>query len=166
MSGLMVAAWELFGFYMPVFGHSIGLSASTIGMIMGTAATATFATRFCLPFFLRRFPQQTVLSSFMLVAAGGYVLLPLLGVAFAIAACAFVIGFGIGVAQPISMSLAYDRSPAGRAGEVTGLRLTANNLARIFIPMTAGSVGAFFGVAPVFWLNAGMLTVISWMAKR
>jgi MFS family permease len=56
MSGLMVAAWELFGFYMPVFGHSIGLSASTIGMIMGTAATATFATRFCLPFFPAPFP--------------------------------------------------------------------------------------------------------------
>lgn len=48
MSGLMVAAYELFGFYMPVFGHSIGLSASTIGVIMGTYAIATFLTRFYL----------------------------------------------------------------------------------------------------------------------
>ena len=49
MSGLMVAAYELFGFYTPVFGHSIGLSASTIGIVMGTYATATFLTRFFLP---------------------------------------------------------------------------------------------------------------------
>ena len=45
-SGLIVAAYELFGFYMPVFGHSAGLSASSIGLVMGAYATATFLTRF------------------------------------------------------------------------------------------------------------------------
>ena len=166
MSGMMVAAWELFGFYMPVFGHSIGLSASTIGVIMGAYAVATFLTRFCLPLILRRVPQQQVLSFFMLLAACSFLLLPFLSSAYPIMVIAFAIGFGMGVAQPISMSMAFERSPAGRAGEVTGLRLTANNVARIVIPLTAGSLGAVFGVAPVFWLNAMMLMAISWLAKR
>lgn len=166
MSGLMVAAWELFGFYMPVFGHSIGLSASTIGVVMGIYAVATFLTRFFLPLFLRRIRQEQALSFFMLLAACGFLLLPFLGHAYAIMVIAFAIGFGMGVAQPISMAMAFERSPVGRAGEVTGLRLTANNVARIVIPLTAGSLGTLFGVAPVFWLNAITLMAISWLAKR
>jgi hypothetical protein len=43
-SGLIVAAYELFGFYMPVFGHSAGLSASAIGLIMGAYGSRSRGT--------------------------------------------------------------------------------------------------------------------------
>src|SRR5882672_3858325 len=75
MSGLMVAANELFAFYTPVFGHSIGLSASTIGVVMGCYAAATFLTRFFLPLLMRRISSQQVLSFSMLLAAAGFLLL-------------------------------------------------------------------------------------------
>jgi cyanate permease len=166
MSGLMVAAYELFGFYMPVFGHSIGLSASTIGVIMGTYATATFLTRFVLPFLLRSVRQDQVLFAFMLLAAGGFVLMPFLRDVPLIMIATFGIGFGLGVGQPISMTMSFSQSPAGRTGEVTGLRLTANNIARIVIPLTAGALGATFGIVPVFWMNAANLGLISWLARR
>ena len=166
MSGLMVAGYELFGFYMPVFGYSIGLSASTIGVIMGTYATATFTTRFVLPLILRRVQPQQVLFAFMLLAAGGFVLMPFLRSVYAIMLVTFAIGFGMGVGQPISMTMAFNRSPAGRTGEVTGLRLTANNLARIVIPLTAGALGTAFGMVPVFWMNAVNLSAVSWLARR
>jgi MFS family permease len=162
MSGLMVAAYELFGFYMPVFGHSIGLSASTIGVIMGTYAAATFLTRFVLPFLLRSVRQDQILFAFMLLAAGGFVLMPFLHIMIA----TFGIGFGLGVGQPISMTMSFSQSPAGRTGEVTGLRLTANNIARIVIPLTAGALGGTFGIVPVFWMNAANLGLISWLARR
>lgn len=64
------------------------------------------------------------------------------------------------------MMLAFERSPAGRTGEVTGLRLTANNVARIVVPLIGGALGTAFGAAPVFWMNALNLTVISWLARR
>lgn len=166
MSGLMVAGYELFGFYMPVFGYSIGLSASTIGVIMGTYATATFATRFVLPLILRRLQPQQVLFAFMLLAAGGFLVMPFLRGVYAIMLVTFAIGFGMGVGQPISMTMAFNRSPAGRTGEVTGLRLTANNLARIVIPLTAGALGTAFGMVPVFWMNAVNLSAVSWLARR
>ena len=153
-SGLIVAAYELFGFYMPVFGHSAGFSASTIGLIMGTYATATFLTRFFLPVLLRTQSPQQVLSFFMLLAAAGFLLMPLLRDAWLVMLVSFAIGIGMGVGQPISMTMAFNRSPTGRTGEVTGLRLTANNVARIVIPLTAGALGATFGVFPVFWMNA------------
>jgi hypothetical protein len=81
-------------------------------------------------------------------------------------AVTFTIGLGLGAGQPISMTMAFNQSPAGRTGEVTGLRLTANNVARIVIPLTAGALGAAFGMVPVFWMNAANLAAISWLAKR
>ena len=166
MSGLMVAAYELFGFYMPVFGHSVGLSASTIGVIMGTYATATFLTRFFLPLLLRRTRPQQVLFAFMLLAACGFLLMPFLRNVYLIMLVSFAIGIGMGVGQPISMTMAYNNSPAGRTGEVTGLRLTANNIARIVIPLTAGALGTAFGMVPVFRMNAVNLTVVSFLARK
>jgi MFS family permease len=166
MSGMMVASYELYGFYMPVFGHSIGLSASTIGIILATYATATFLSRFFLPLVLRRMPPGQVLFYFMLFAAGAFLLLPFLRSVGLLMMVSFIIGLGTGVGQPLSMTLSYERSPAGRTGEVTGLRLTFNNISRIVIPLTAGALGTAFGVTPVFWLNAVNLTAISWLARR
>ena len=61
-----------------------------------------------------------------------------------------ILSIGSGVGQPLSMTISYERSPAGRTGEVTGLRLTFNNISRIVIPLASGTLGAALGVAPVY----------------
>ena len=165
-SGLMVAAGELYVFYMPIHGHAVGLSASSIGMVLGTYAAAGFVARFLLPVVMRRLPGPRVLSLGMLIAAVGYLVLPLAPHFAPLVAISCAIGLAMGVAQPLSMTMAFDRSPAGRTGEVTGLRLTANNVARVVIPVVSGSLGAAFGSAPVFWMNAANLAAISWLARR
>ena len=67
------------------------------------------------------------------------------------------------MSQPLTLNLTYNRSPAGRAGEVTGLRLTINNITHIAVPLGAGSLGALLGIAPVFWASAGILLVSGWL---
>ena len=166
MSGLMVASYELYAFYLPIYGRSAGLSASAIGVIMATYATATFLSRFFLPVVMRRMRANEVMFWFMLLSACGFLVLPLLRAQFALMVVSFAIGIGSGVGQPLSMTLSFERSPAGRTGEVTGLRLTANNIARIVIPLVSGSLGAAFGSAPVFWMNAANLATISWLSRR
>jgi MFS family permease len=166
MSGLMVASYELYAFYMPLHAHSKGLSASAIGIIMATYAAATFLSRFFLPFVMRSLSTAQVLSRFMLISACGFVLIPLLETQVLLMLVSFAIGIGSGVGQPLSMTVAFERSPAGRAGEVTGLRLTFNNISRIVIPLVSGSLGALLGSAPVFWMNAANLLTISWLARR
>ncbi|MCW5605631.1 MAG: MFS transporter, partial [Burkholderiales bacterium] len=166
MSGLIVTAWDLFGFYVPIYAHSIGLSASGIGVILGAYAAAAFLTRFAIAAILRRWRGDRVMMAAMLLAACGFVAFPLFTGMPMLIAIAFVIGLGLGCGQPLSMMMAYERSPAGRAGEVTGLRLTANNVSRIIIPIVAGTVGTAFGAAPVFWLNALNLAAVSWMSRR
>jgi predicted acyltransferase len=64
------------------------------------------------------------------------------------------------------MTLAFDRSPAGRTGEVTGLRLIVNNLARSAVPVLSGALGAAFGTTPVFWMNALSLVTASYLSRK
>lgn len=165
-SGLCVASAELFAFYVPVFSHSIGLSASTIGVILGAYAVAVFVTRFMLPAMIRRWRADQIMSIMMLVAALAFAIFPLMRSIYPLIAMALVIGFGVGCAQPLLMSLSYEKSPPGRTGEVTGLRFTANNIARVTIPLVSGALGVLLGAAPVFWLNAVNLTAVSWLSRR
>lgn len=166
MSGLMVSAWELYIFYLPLHGLAIGLSASTIGIVLGVYAAAALTVRFLLPIILRHTTTLRLTSVAMIGAAAAFIALPWIHHVILLTAASFTIGLLLGICQPVMMMLAYERSPAGRTGEVTGLRLTANNVARIVVPLIGGAVGAAFGAAPVFWLNAVSLAAISWLARR
>jgi MFS family permease len=166
MSGLMVAAWEMYIFYMPLHGHNLGLSASTIGVVLGVYAVGAFFVRFLLPLLLARTTPVRLLANAMLLGAAAYAMLPAIHLSWLLIGASFTIGLVLGVCQPLSMSLAFDRSPEGRTGEVTGLRLTANNVARIVVPIIAGALGTTAGAAPVFWLNATNLLAVSWLARR
>ena len=165
-SALIVAAWDLFAFYLPVYAHTHGLSASAVGTILGTFAVAAFLTRFVLPALTRRWRGENIISCAMIISAAGFSLTPLFTTTYPLMATAFLIGLGLGCGQPISMMMSYDRSPPGRTGEVTGLRLTANNVARVLIPVAAGALGAAVGIAPVFWINALSLTGVSYASRR
>ena len=166
ISGLSVASSELFAFYVPVFTHQIGLSATTTGLILGSYSVAILLTRFMLGSLTRRLKPEQIMFGFLLFAAVAFAAFPLLRSAYALMTVAFMIGIGVGCTQPLLMSISYDQSPAGRAGEVTGLRLTANNIARVVMPLLSGAIGAAVGASPVFWLNALNLAAISFMSRR
>ena len=166
ISGLSVASAELFAFYVPVYSHHVGLPATMTGLILGAYAIAVLTTRFMLGALTRRLRPDQIMFGFLLVAACGFAAFPLFHTGHMLMAVAFVIGIGVGCTQPLLMSISYEKSPAGRAGEVTGLRLTANNIARIVMPLLSGALGTALGASPVFWLNALNLASISFMSRR
>jgi MFS family permease len=166
VSGLVTTGWDLYVFYVPIYGHSIGLSASTIGTILGAFAAATFIVRVLLPVLTRRFSVEYVLAAAMALAA--LLFLPFTFITFvpALLALSFCIGLTLGVSQPLTLNLTYNRSPKGRSGEVTGLRLTINNITHIGVPLAAGSVGALLGITPVFWVSAAILGASGYLTLR
>jgi MFS family permease len=70
---------------------------------------------------------------------------------------AFLLGLGLGSAQPLTIMLTYHHAPPGRSGEALGMRLMVNKITQISIPLVFGGIGAVFGLAPVFWANAAFL---------
>ncbi len=166
LSGLIVAATDLFAFYLPVYGHELHFSATMIGVLLGVYAFAGILTRFAMPALLRRWRAERVMFGCLLFAAAAFAAFPLSSNLYFMLPMTFFLGLGLGCGQPLSMTIAYNRSPPGREGEVTGLRLTANNLSRVVIPVVCGALGAAWGAAPVFWFNAINLIAVSFMVGR
>ncbi len=165
-SGIISSAWDLFQFYLPVYGYSIGLSASAIGTILGVFALATFVIRIGLPRFITLAPEAAILTYAIFVAAAAFVLFPFFQSAAALAAIAFLLGLGCGCGQPLSMSLIYALSPPGRVAESSGLRVTVNNFAHMVIPLLFGSLGTAFGFFPVFISNSALLVAGGFLMRR
>ena len=169
-SGIIAAAYDLFQFYMPIYGHAMGLSASAIGVVIGFCALATFTIRVALPRLVERLSEWDVLTYAIFVAGGAFVLFPFFRDAFSLAAISFLLGLGIGCGQPMSMSLIYSLSPRGRGAESAGLRVMVNNFAHLAMPLIFSSLGAALGFFPVFLSNSALLVaggaLMRWSSAR
>jgi MFS family permease len=164
--GIIGSAQDLFQFYMPVYGHAIGLSASAIGTVLGMVALAAFVIRAAMPFIVKRLGEATILTSAIFVAALAYLLLPFFVNAYALAVIAFLLGLGVGCAQPMIMSLLYVLAPAGRIAEAIGLYKTLRSVTHVVIPIFFGSVGTAFGFKTVFLSNSGILAFGGYLQSR
>jgi len=161
-SGLISVAWDLYLFYFPIYGHSIGLSASAIGMVISTFAAAVFAIRVALPGLTRRLSEFQILLYAIGFAGAVFLLFPLFRDPYLLAAASFLLGLGCGVGQPMSMSLIYSLAPPGRASEGAGLRVTFNHFTHLVVPLAFGGIGTAFGFAPVFLSCSAVLIGGSW----
>jgi MFS family permease len=157
MSGVTLTGIELFTFYFPVYGRSIDLSASAIGMVMSSYAVAAFIVRMGMARATRSMGEIGVLTASLFVAGATYMLVPLVHHAALLAAVAFLLGLGLGCAQPLTILLTYNHAPVGRSGEALGMRLTVNKLTQIIVPVVFGGIGSAFGLLPVFWANGAFL---------
>ena len=78
----------------------------------------------------------------------------------------FVLGLGAGCCAPLSMTLSYNRAPAGRAGEAIGLRQTVNKAIESTVPALFGALSTALGFAPVYFLGAFLLAAGGWLMHR
>jgi MFS family permease len=157
MSGVTLTGIELFTFYFPVYGRSIGLTASAIGLVMSSYAVAAFIVRMFMGAASRRMGEAGVLTASLFIAGVTYTLVPLVSGAPLLAFVAFLLGIGLGCAQPLTILLTYNHAPPGRSGEALGMRLTVNKLTQIAVPLAFGALGSAFGLLPVFWANGAFL---------
>src|SRR2546428_3452592 len=127
-SGLLATAWDTFTFAIPIYGSAIGLSASSIGLVLGSFSVATFVIRVLLPAISRRLAPWPLLTVSLATAGATFLPFPLLERAGLLAALAFVLGLGLGMSQPMVMALLHNTAPAGRAGEAGGIPLNAGHL--------------------------------------
>ena len=167
VSGLLSMGWDLFTFMVPLQGARIGLSASTIGIIMGTFGAATFVVRLAMPWIARHCSEWQTLAGALAVTAFVYLLFPLFTAVPVLMALAFLLGLGLGACQPMVMSLIHIAAPAGRTGEAVGVRTTVMNASHTVLPLTFGALGALFGgLTPIFWILAVIMGGSAWFAAR
>ena len=158
-SAVVMTGLDLFQLYMPLYGHSVGLSASTIGMTLGAFAAAGFVTRALIPLLVKHYTEPAIMMYSLFLAAAAIALIPFFTNTVVLCVVCFVLGLGMGLGQPLAVILTYNFSPPGRAGEALGLRIAINNSMHVVAPSTFGAIGSLVGLAPVFWVTAAFLIV-------
>jgi MFS family permease len=166
VNALLAVAWDLHSFFVPIYGATIGLSASRIGVILAAFAAATFIVRLFMAWIARRFSEFQVLATAMFIAATAYALFPFVKEVGPLMALSFALGLALGCAQPMVMSLLHSIAPAGRMGEAVGVRMSIINASTFAMPLLFGAVGSTLGLAPVFWTIGAALAGGGFFARR
>jgi MFS family permease len=170
-TALVSMSWDLQTFVIPVHGTRVGLSASEIGFVLGSFALATFTIRLAMPWLSQRFTEWQVLTYTLFCATLAFGLFPFFSSLSPLIAVAFLLGLGLGAAQPNVMSLVHSRSPQGRVGEALGLRSMIIHSSQVSLPLVFGAFGSVLGAAAMFWTMAvlvctGGVAAVRWGKHR
>jgi MFS family permease len=156
-SGIILTGVGLYEFYFPIYGNTLGLSASTIGIIISCNAIAFIISRLLMQWLVSKFKEESILGGCLTLAAVAFFLIPIFEQPVFLMFISFLMGLGMGCCQPLSIVMAYNRSPKGRTGEVLGIRLTVNKTVQFLVPLLFGSVSSLIGFFPIFWSNAFLM---------
>ena len=145
------SCWDVHTFVVPVLGFERGISASSIGAILGAFALAAAVVRVALPFAAPHVLEYKIITAAMLATCVLFAVYPFMHSALAMGVCSVLLGLVLGVVQPMIMSTLHQITPQERHGEALGLRLMAINASSVVMPILFGTAGAVAGVSVVFW---------------
>jgi MFS family permease len=165
---LLSAGLNMYQIYMPVYAHSIDLSASAIGIILAMNSSAAFVSRFGLPRLIRELGEERLLGYAFFLGAASLLLIPVFKIPALLALISFSFGLGMGCGQPIVIMLMYANSRDGRSGEALGLKVMTNQLTKLVAPVLFGAIASGLGLLAMFWINAALMAAagsVSWSAR-
>lgn len=162
---VLSGAWDTHAFIVPIYGVSIGLSATTIGTVLACFSLATFVIRLALPYIQKHVRPWTLLVSATISAGCIFLLYPLFREISFLLTLSFILGLALGGSQPSLLALMHQHSPPGRTAETVGLRLALLNSTQVMLPMSFGALGNAIGIAPLFWAYALLLYGSSWLNR-
>jgi predicted MFS family arabinose efflux permease len=157
VSILLGSAWDLFNFVMPIHGSHLGFSASTIGLILGCFSGATIVVRLAMQWLSRHYSEWQILASALVLALICYAIFPFMKTPMSIMIVTAALGLALGSSQPNVLALLHHASPAGRAAEAVGIRVTISNASQVVLPLAFGAAGAALGLFAIFWGMGAMI---------
>ena len=149
---MLSSCWDVHTFVVPILGHERGFSASVVGFILGSFAVASALIRVVLPKVAKHLEEFRILTIAMVMTALIFAVYPFTQSSMGMGVCSVLLGFALGVVQPMVMSTLHQITPHHRQGEALGLRIMTVNASSVLMPMLFGVAGAVVGIGPVFWL--------------
>ncbi|MFF5304450.1 MFS transporter [Streptomyces sp. NPDC013161] len=162
----VLSATDILTAYLPVVGEHRGIAPSVIGVLLSIRAAATIACRLVLTPLLELLGRAALLIATCLLAgvlcAGIALPLPVWAIGLMLA----ILGFCLGVGQPLSMTTVVQAAPDDARSTALALRLTGNRLGQVAAPAGAGLVAGVAGVAAPFVMLGALLVLSAGVALR
>jgi MFS family permease len=163
---VMAACWDAHSFVVPVLGHARGLSASSIGVVLGAFALAVLGVRIAISRWAERLDEARALPGAMALAAAVCLLYGLLPGTAGMAFGSALLGLALGAVQPMVMARLHQMVPAERHGQALGVRMLATNLATLGVPLAFGLMAGVAGALSPLWLMAVLMLLALRPARR
>ncbi|TXI20073.1 MAG: MFS transporter [Roseateles sp.] len=163
---VMSASWDAHSFVVPVVGHARGLSASSIGMVLGSFAVAATLVRLAIVRFADDLDELRALRTAMVVALLTFLAYAWLPGTVGLIAGSALLGAALGSVQPMILAMLHKVTPPDRHGQALGLRMLTVNGATVGMPAAFGLLAAATVLAAPMWLMAAALAAAWWPARR
>ncbi|HEX6578318.1 MAG TPA: MFS transporter [Jiangellaceae bacterium] len=161
----VLTAVDLLVAYLPLVGREHGLSPAFVGLLLSVRGLATLASRLALPVLMASLGRRMTLGGNLFAAGLAFAALSVATRPAVFLALVVVIGFGLGVGQPITASWVAGQAPADRVAAALALRLTGNRAGQLLLPAVAGLAAGLGGTTLVFGA-AGLALIGSTLSVR
>jgi predicted MFS family arabinose efflux permease len=163
----ILSAVDILVAYLPVYGVANSIPIETVGLLLAIRGAASMASRSLMIPLRRLIGRRLLLIGSMVLPAVAFLIFPVLGSeTLPIAIAMAIIGFGLGVGQPLTMSWVATRAPSEIRGTAIGVRLSANRFGQFAIPIAIGVIVGATGVSAIFWSLAALLSVCAGLVTR
>jgi MFS family permease len=160
------AGWDAHTFVVPVVGHARGLSASSIGLVLGSFAVAATLVRLAIVRFADDIDEGKALRAAMAVAMLTFIAYAWLPGTVGLVCGSALLGMALGSVQPMILSMLHRATPPDRHGQALGLRMLTLNGATVAMPAGFGMLAAATVTAAPMWLMASMLLLALFPARK
>jgi predicted MFS family arabinose efflux permease len=155
-SGMVLAALDLLLAFLPAWAEENGVSVAAVGWLLAVRGLVSLLSRAAVVRLIAVFSRRWTLLGSLLMGVAGFALLPFVDVVGAVLVMC-LLGVGLGLAQPLTLSWVSNLSAPNVRGAAIGMRMTANRLAQTVIPPGIGFAVADSGTTGVFLGSAAML---------
>ncbi len=160
------AGWDAHSFVVPVVGHARGLSAASIGIVLGSFATAATVVRLAIVRFSDDIDEAKALRGAMTLATLIFVAYAWLPGTFGLMCGSALLGVALGSVQPMVLAMLHRATPPERHGQALGLRMLTLNGATVGMPVGFGMLAAGTALAAPMWVMAAALVAAQWPARK
>ena len=161
----LAIAWDVHLFTVPVLGHARELSASVIGMVLGSCSVGVLGVRLLIARIGQHIDEDRGLKGALILATlvlAGYAWLPTY---WGMMIGSFLVGVAIGASQPLVLASLHKVTPPDRQGQALGLRMVATLGVTTGAPLLYGALAAATVVAAPMWAAAGVIGLILALAR-
>lgn len=157
---------DILAAYLPAYGEANGMSVQTVGFLLAVRAAASMAVRLVMVPLIVLLHRRPLLVLSMLLPAVALATFPFLDQRPLHYLAMIVIGFGLGLGQPITLAWVAGQAPTEVRGTAIGVRLTGNRLGQTVLPLIVGGIAGATGVAAMFFCLSAILTLSSAFVLR
>lgn len=135
---------------LPLVGTEKGINPVVIGAILSLRSAAAMVSRFLLGRLTGRFGSANVMNYSIFLSAIFLFMSVYSTTALTLGALMAVVGFLLGIGQPLTMSIVSKKTPIEERAMAISIRLFGNRLGQFLVPLGAGALTAPFGGGAVF----------------